>query len=82
MVDFNTIDTANRTSFYSETGGTTKAGSGASANSAVPDSTEQELQALLSELGIPDLPGVRGKIAVAALRLAEGNMYVDTAQIF
>ena len=73
MVDFNTIDTANRTSFYSETGGTTKAGSGASANSAVPDSTEQELQALLSELGIPDLPISSSALSLDTLLSAIGD---------
>lgn len=73
MVDFNTIDSTNRTSFYTTTDGTAKTGSGASANSSIPDSTEQELQALLSELGIPDLPISSGALSLDTLLNAIGD---------
>ena len=73
MVDFNTIDSTNRTSFYSSADGPQKAASGTFANSAVPDSTEQELRALLSELGIPDLPISSSALSLDTLLNAIGD---------
>lgn len=73
MVDFNTINDTNRTTFYSVTSGTQKTDSKNSADSAIPDSTEQELQALLSELGLPDLPISSSPLSLDTLLNAIGD---------
>ncbi len=73
MVDFNTINDTNRTTFYSVTAGTQKTDSSAATDSTIPDSTEQELQALLSELGLPDLPISSSPLSLDTLINAIGD---------
>ena len=72
MVDFNPVYGANRTDYTTPTTGTAK-GTGTSDAAPLPDADEQTLQALLAELGLPDLPISSSSLSLDTLLNAIGD---------
>lgn len=71
MVDINAINRFNEVTF---TGTSTTTGtSSADTGSAIPDAAEQELQQILSELGVPDIPLSSSTLSLETLLGAIGD---------
>lgn len=72
MVDFNPISSADRTNYTTSPSDTSKA-TGTSGAASLPDAEEQILQALLAELGLPDLPKSSSSLSLDTLLNAIGD---------
>ncbi|WP_418765008.1 type III secretion system protein [Mailhella sp.] len=73
MVDFNTISSLTGAHATGTTDDVTKTNGSSDTSNAIPDSTEQELQKLLSELGLPDLPISSSSLSLETLLSAIGD---------
>ena len=75
MVDFNSINnsTIAGTNFTTATTGAGKTTSSTSGDTTIPDADEKNLQALLSELGLPDLPLSSSSLSLDTLLSAIGD---------
>ena len=74
MVDFNTINnTVSGVKFATTTTGAGKTTSTTSGATSIPDADENNLQALLSELGLPDLPRSSSSLSLETLLSAIGD---------
>lgn len=72
MVDLNSVYNVGSTGYTTTTSGTDKTSS-TTGSTALPDADEQTLQALLSELGLPDLPISSSSLSLDTLLNAIGD---------
>ena len=72
MVDFNTVSNVGGANYTTTTSSTNKTSS-PSGGTTIPDADEQVLQALLAELGLPDLPVSSSSLSLDTLLNAIGD---------